>query len=984
MLVEILKNHQQNIMLSLATMCGVIAIYVWVTGSSNMRKRALFFCEITAMFLLMSDRSAYIYRGDISLMGYIMTRVSNFMLFLLNLVLILSFNQYVKEVIRDRVDSFKSDKLFNIVDYLCILGCVFIVLSQFTGLYYSFDWNNNYYRGPLFPISYIFPLLSLMIQFVIVMKYHKYVRSDVVLSLCLIILAPFVGAVIQYFIYGVSFTNIFLVIAVILLFLIDLQDLKRQGNATKKMAEKLHAQLLSIADTYRSAHDINLVQNTFSEIVVNYSDIRLILGAEYNDAQERMNDIMDHFTAPQYKQDIMAFVDFSTLEERMHGLKTVAMEFVSNEKIWYRGRFVKSEYTQDGKLSHVLWIIENIDVEKKNREELEKMSKQAMAANDAKTAFLGRVSREIRTPINAVLGMNEMILRESHDQNILAYSKSIKASGRTLLGLVGDILDFSKLEAGNMEIVPVDFGISSLINDLVSFIQIEAENKGLLLEYEFDDNIPKTINGDVVRIKQIIATLLSNAIQYTEKGKITFCIQSEKIPEEPDYILLNVSIKDTGIGMSSELLDKITSYIEKGRNITGVDATTLSISITNKLLTMMESRLYVESQENVGSSFSFSVKQKVVNWEPAGDIEAVIRMEEGIQDTYKQFFTAPTADILVVDDNDINLEVFKALVSKFEVKVDTAENGEECVDITRGKKYDIIFLDHMMPIKNGIEALQDIKAQKDNPNLNTPAICLTANAAAGAKEEFIALGFNDYMAKPMDPTKLDNMMMEYLPSEKIVMTSDDCEELGADVQSTSSVILSKLSSQKLINLEEGVKNSGSEDAYVSLLKLFYESANRKMSEIQDLYDKGNINDFIIKIYAAKSSANIIGAIDLGKEAEKLEEAAKKVDLLYVTGNIDKFVESYLQIKYLLSAVFKAQKVDYHKPIADADLMKKAYDKIREAAEIMDFDGLENVFKSMEKYQIPQDEKALYIKLEETARNFDYEQILNVLMRSDNK
>ncbi len=968
-------------MLSLGTMCGVIAIYVWVTRSSNRRKRALFFCEIIAMFLLMSDRAAYIYRGVTSETGIVMTRLSNFLLFFLNLALIMAFNRYVEEVIRDKYDNFKPDILFKVVNVLVTVGQILVIISQFTGIYYTFDSNNIYSRGSLFPLSYIFPLVSLLLLLNIILKYSKYLTRSVVNSLFAVTMAPFIGAIIQFFIYGVSFTNIFLVVAVIVLFVTDLQDMTRQGMATQKVAEKLHAQLLSIADTYRSAHDIDIINDTFSEIVVNNNEIRFVLGAEYDNAQQRMYQIMDHFTSPVSKQDIRTFVDFSTLDERMQGLKTIAMEFLNPEQIWYRGRFVKSEYTQDGRLSHVLWIVENIDAEKRSRDALVSMSKEAVAANNAKTAFLARMSREIRTPINAIMGMNEMIIQESKDQNIQAYSRSIKASGRTLLGLVGDILDFSKLEAGNMEIVPVDYGMPSLINDLVSFIQISAENKGLILEYDFDNNIPRLLNGDVVRVKQVIATLLSNAIQYTEKGKITFSVHSKRIENEPDYVMLDVSIEDTGSGISRDLLDKITDSIEKGQNITGDDATALSISISNKLLAMMGSKLNVESTEDVGSKFFFSFKQKVSNWEPVGDIEAVIRLEESPKEVYKQYFTAPTADILVVDDNDINLEVFKALVSKLEVNVDTAENGEECVKLTEGKKYDIIFLDHMMPVKNGVEALKDIKAQKNNPNIETPTICLTANAAEGVKEEFISIGFSDFMSKPIEPIRLDNMMMEYLPSEKVVMVSGDIGDDGVDT-SNASYILNKLSKQKIINIEDGVKNSGSEEAYVALLKMFYGSATKKMDEIQSLYDQGNINDFIIKIYAAKSSANIIGAMDLGEEAELLEEAGKKADLLYITGHIDKFVESYLQVKYLLSAVFKSQKHNMHKLDASNGIMKTAYTRIKKAAEDMDYDGLERVFDHMEDYHIPQGEIALYSKIREAGRNFDYEQILEALNRSD--
>ncbi|MBR5337019.1 MAG: response regulator [Lachnospiraceae bacterium] len=404
-------------------------------------------------------------------------------------------------------------------------------------------------------------------------------------------------------------------------------------------------------------------------------------------------------------------------------------------------------------------------------------NERALAATRAKSAFLSNMSHEIRTPINAILGMNEMVLRESRDTGILEYSESIRTAGHTLLGLVNDILDFSKIEAGKIEIIPVDYDLSSLINDLVNMVQTRADDKGLTLNLDIDENIPKLLNGDDVRIKQIITNILTNAVKFTDKGSVTFSMGYEKMSDGEDYVLLKVSVKDTGIGIREEDKKKIFAEferVEEGKN-RHIEGTGLGMSITRSLLEMMGSTLNVESEYGKGSIFSFSLLQKVVKWEPLEDYQAAYQNHVKERKIYKERFTAPEAEVLVVDDNHMNLMVFRALIKQTLVKVDLVEDGMGCLARTGRKKYDIIFLDHMMPVMDGIETLHEMRADMDNKNLDTPVICLTANAISGSRDKYIAEGFDDYMSKPIDANKLEEMMMEYLPAEKIVLTAEEDE-----------------------------------------------------------------------------------------------------------------------------------------------------------------------------------------------------------------
>ncbi|SHK26635.1 Signal transduction histidine kinase [Selenomonas ruminantium] len=620
--------------------------------------------------------------------------------------------------------------------------------------------------------------------------------------------------------------------------------------------------------------------------------------------------------------------------------------------------------------------------EKKNllAQEYNRKAESAAAASQAKSAFLSNMSHEIRTPINAVLGMNEMILRESSEQNVIEYAENIHTAGNTLLGIINDILDFSKIEAGKLEIIPVDYDLSSMLNDLVNMIRIRADVKGLALEVEFDQETPKLLFGDEVRVKQVITNILTNAVKYTEKGTVTFSVSFERIPEEPDNVLLYVEIKDTGIGIKPEDMEKLFSKferIEEKRN-RNVEGTGLGMAITLNLLEKMGSSLQVESVYGVGSTFFFKLRQRVVKWEPLGDYKASYQALLKGHKKYREKFTAPEALALVVDDNPMNLTVFKGLIKKTQIQIDTANDGDEGLLLAREKKYDIIFLDHMMPRKDGIETLHELQAQEDGPNMDTPVISLTANAISGAREQYMAAGFHDYLTKPIDADKLEDMLLDYLPKEKI-------QKAGAEVAAAQETLevpdsLAPLKGAGWLDLAQGIKNSGSVEAYLPLLQIFYESVDEMAETIEGFYENRNLKDYTIKVHALKSSARIIGAKDFGEEAQMLENAGKAGNMDYIRMHHESFLETYRSFKVQLAEVFAAGEtaVEDEKPEADRDLMEGVYEEVRAAAEDMDCDRLEDIFAEMEEYRIPAQDAELYKKLKQAAEHFDYESILSLL------
>ena len=321
-----------------------------------------------------------------------------------------------------------------------------------------------------------------------------------------------------------------------------------------------------------------------------------------------------------------------------------------------------------------------------------------------------------------------------------------------------------------MEIIPADYDVSVVLNDLVNMIRSRADGKGLALQLDFDGSMPKRLRGDEVRIKQVITNILTNAVKYTEKGSVTFHVGYERIEDEPDSVWLDVSVKDTGIGIKPEDVEKLFSEFERieERRNRNIEGTGLGMNITKSLLEMMDSRLNVESVYGEGSTFSFRLKQKVVSWDALGDYEAAFRASLANRKKYREKFTAPDAAVLVVDDTPMNLAVFKSLLKRTGVQIDTAESGDKGLKLASAKKYDMIFLDHMMPGKDGIETLHELHAQSENPNLQTPTVCLTANAISGAREKYLSEGFDDYLTKPIDAERLEEMLMRYLPENKLM------------------------------------------------------------------------------------------------------------------------------------------------------------------------------------------------------------------------
>ncbi len=611
---------------------------------------------------------------------------------------------------------------------------------------------------------------------------------------------------------------------------------------------------------------------------------------------------------------------------------------------------------------------------KRQAEELAQQSIIADSANKAKSQFLSNMSHEIRTPINAIIGMDEMILRESTEQSILEYAQNLRHAATNLLQLINDILDFSKIEAGKMEIIPAEYHVSSLLNDLINMIQKRAENKGLRLEVEAAPQIPAVLFGDEVRIRQVITNLLTNAVKYTEKGTVTLRLNS--IPKGDNFIYLCISVSDTGIGIKKEDIDKLyTAFerIEEKRN-RNIEGTGLGMNITNKLLGLMGAKLSVDSVYSQGSTFSFQILQQVLNPTPIGDFRNFLTHAQ-TKIVYRASFIAPTANILVVDDTPMNLTVFKGLLKQTNINIDTAQSGADCLALATKKSYDIIFIDHMMPGMDGIDTLHALSNLSDNLNKNTPTVCLTANAITGAREQYIAAGFNDYLTKPINSDKLEDLIVKYLPPEK-VQSAENQPQTDNDKPPTT--LPDWLLNVQGISVGYGIEHCGGEEAYLDVLEVFANSIISGSEEINLYYNSEDWKNYTTKVHALKSTAKVIGAAELSERAKRLEDAGNSGYIDEIKLNHAALMNLYRSYLEKLKPLIKAEEDNSEKPMLDEKTIVEAFETMKEFAARFDYDNMQYIFQTLEEYSLTETYKERYKKIKEATEKLDWERVIREL------
>lgn len=575
---------------------------------------------------------------------------------------------------------------------------------------------------------------------------------------------------------------------------------------------------------------------------------------------------------------------------------------------------------------------------------IDEQTKEANAANKAKSTFLANMSHEVRTPINAILGMDEMIIRESNDEQIVEYATNIKQAGKSLLAQVNGILDYSKLEEGKMEIFDVEYDLATMVNTLITSSSTRAKSKGLNFKVNVDENLPMTLLGDDVRLGQIIANLLTNAVKYTEAGEVGLSMVEKG--RDDNAVEIEVTVKDTGRGIPEDEIENL--YVtfkrideEHNRNIEG---TGLGIPIVIELLHLMGSELEVKSTYGVGSAFSFVIKQGIVNNEPIGDYKKRIKRSYRRRNKYT-FPSMPKAEILVVDDYEMNLMVAKNLMKVYDFVPDVVQSGREAITRAEEKEYDVIFMDHMMPDLDGLQTL-DILKEQGYLGSRTKVIALTANAIAGAKEYYISKGFDDYLTKPIDAEALEDMLLKYMPKKKIL------KKAISDVKHDRTL-------------------TSNDDERQALIKIFVSTIDESAKKLDEFKEKSDIKNYTIKVHGLKSTARLIGEMSISKKAEALEKAGNAGDWDYIETHHKELIDEYLSIRN----TYEGQK-SAKKPLDESDLKDALY-SIIEMANVCDFTSTEMVLNTLADYEIPEELDEKLKEIRALLDKLDYEAVASL-------
>ena len=406
-----------------------------------------------------------------------------------------------------------------------------------------------------------------------------------------------------------------------------------------------------------------------------------------------------------------------------------------------------------------------------------------------------------------------------------------------------------------------------MLNDVSNLILFRANTKGLDFQVEVDGTLPDDLFGDEVRVRQIITNLLTNAVKYTNDGSVRLIVNREG-GEDTGSLTLCIAVKDTGIGIREEDRVRLFSKFERmdlSHNST-VEGTGLGLAITKSLLDLMGGTIQVESTYGKGSTFTMRIPQKILSDEPVGNFREKFERSMKQASARRESFRAPEAHILVVDDTRMNITVVEGLLRDTEIELDGVLSGEEAIELCRRIRYDVILMDQRMPKMDGTEAMRRIRAE--GMNRDTPVICLTADAVTGAKERYLAVGFTDYLTKPVDGYSLEQKLLAHLPEEKVRHTLSQPAARPAEARDFSALRSGGIES------DDGLRLCQNDEAlYLSLIDEFVRSAEPRKRVLQTALDTRDWQQYGIHVHALKSSAKVLGAAELSELAAMLEKAA---------------------------------------------------------------------------------------------------------------
>lgn len=705
------------------------------------------------------------------------------------------------------------------------------------------------------------------------------------------------------------------------------------------------------------------------------------------------------------------------------------------------------------------------------------MSGELQREAHMKSDFLANMSHEIRTPMNAVIGMAEMALREDLPPVAREYIKQIMASGNTLLTIINDILDFSKIESGKMNINMVEYDLFSIVKDVASVIMARIGDKDLQFIVNVAPDIPKQLMGDSIRIQQIIMNLANNAVKFTKEGCVYLSISYERTAERE--IRMKVVVEDTGIGIKKEDMGKLFQSFQqvdskRNRNIEG---TGLGLAISKQLVTLMNGKIWLESEYGKGSKFSFEIPQIVLDDTPsikvagtenkikAGLFCGNVILNENMRDMFellhvecipvqcqddlkileeqnadflfmeseffstqiKKFmeahpqmtgvvligfkdhidvgmenvlavhkpiyisilakilahedlyadeddseddgfeFIAPSAEVLIVDDNEVNLKVAEGIIAPLEMKVDKALSGKEAIEMIGGKHYDLVFMDHMMPDLDGIETTRIIRRFHENYD-DVPIIALTANVMEEMRATFLVEGMNDFVAKPIKSKVIVSKIRQWLPQQKIQKVTEEEKLAKRKQQESKGIDIPELDTEMALRL------LGNEALFWQILTEYYKTIPKKAAAIEKSKGAADWRNYTIESHALKSSSKQIGAIELSELAARMEQAGNDQDIDYILAHHEEMMGMYYGLQKILEKYVDIPDDGAEKPKEgyDAKKLLDCLEKMQEAVDDLDMDGMGQVIKEMEGIALGEKDEQLLTKMEDAVESLDVE------------
>lgn len=712
----------------------------------------------------------------------------------------------------------------------------------------------------------------------------------------------------------------------------------------------------------------------------------------------------------------------------------------------------------------------------KANEELEK-------AGRMKSDFLANMSHEIRTPMNAVIGMAEIALRENDPAKVDDYLRQIQNSGRNLLNIINDILDYSKIESGKMEIIEEEYCPAEQISDIANVLSVRIGDKPVELFVAIKNQLPHKLMGDAMRIRQVLINLANNAIKFTNSGMVAVEITGEELNDR--YVEFTFHVIDTGIGIKKEDLDKLFEsfqQVDSKRN-RSVEGTGLGLAISKRLVGAMGGKMGVESEYGKGSDFWFSITQKITDptddlkvddasekcafvlrdsetmvkmfleeteclgvtgrvldavdeYVPSGmtdfvfmeekqydskvrdflkankDVRGIIlvpfdssfvpdvsnlyvmkrpqttmnmvrilneRFDENIvsgeNELFRVDFEAPDARILVVDDNDINLTIAEGLMGSMGIKPDKASGGREAIDMATAGDYDIVFMDHMMPDVDGVEATDTIRKTL-NSMIHPVIIALSANVVDEAKKLFKSAGMNDFVAKPIDIKDLAEKIKKWLPEEKIKPLDPGAASVKeADVPDAGKV-------EYELDTSAALKALGAVPLYDKILKEYYRSGQDKYDGIKNAYESKDISDYTIRVHALKSSSRQIGAMALGDMAEELEKAGKASDTETIDAKTGAVLDEFKKLLGALSGYYGVEDEadDVDKPPAEKEVLLALTKELEAACDDLDMDVMESVSERLAGFSYDDELRPVIESLQKAIGEMDTEECTHIISR----